>query len=149
LPDDPAQITHLWPDEASLSQSFLSDNDKSEVLRIDYAGRTILICSDIEQVAQSALISKFPDLTADVLILPHHGSKTSPPDQLVKLVGASTVIASCSSSRAPAAWKSDDPNCMTWYTGIHGAITITIKADGTLGTTGFAQSIDLQTPDGV
>ncbi len=142
LPGDPVRLTRLWPDEVSLGQSFLGDNDKSEVLRIDYAGRTILICSDIEEAAQSALMSKYPNLKADVLILPHHGSTTSPPDKLLTHLGASTVVASCASSKVPTAWKPTDPSVTAWYTGSDGAVTLTIKTDGTFHTTGFAQSID-------
>ena len=41
---------------------------------IEYAGRKILICSDIEKFAQNEILRLYPDLKADVLILPHHGS---------------------------------------------------------------------------
>ncbi|UCE58506.1 MAG: ComEC/Rec2 family competence protein [Phycisphaerales bacterium] len=52
----------------------LSANGSSTVLRISYAGYSILLTGDIEDRTQRALLLAYNNLHADVLILPHHGS---------------------------------------------------------------------------
>ncbi len=66
-----AEVDVLWP-PAREWQSNGDPNDASIVLRIGWAGRRILLCGDIGQEPQMALMSS-ADLKADVLVLPHHG----------------------------------------------------------------------------
>jgi competence protein ComEC len=47
------------------------------VLRIEYSDQTLLFTGDIEAEAERLLIKNNADLTADVLKVPHHGSKKS------------------------------------------------------------------------
>jgi len=54
-----------------------SDNDASCVLSIRYRGTHILLPGDIEAAAETVLIARAPTLHADVVVVPHHGSKTS------------------------------------------------------------------------
>ena len=60
----PPDVTGLW-----------QENDRSIVLRLTYGARSFLLAGDIEQVAESEIIG--PDLKADVVKVPHHGSHTS------------------------------------------------------------------------
>ncbi len=72
LDTDAVSIEILWPPpekELVIPES----NDSSLVVRISYAGRSILLTGDIEKLAQERLLAE-TDLKADVLILPHHGS---------------------------------------------------------------------------
>ncbi|MGH2271943.1 ComEC/Rec2 family competence protein [Anaerohalosphaeraceae bacterium U12dextr] len=137
LNSDSIQIRSLWPTDAvSLS---LSDNDRSEVLLITYAGKSILLCGDIEAAAQTELLKQYPDLHADILILPHHGSTTNLAPHFIACIAPDILIASCSQSRLshvclPA------PNQQAFYTGRDGAVEIKIKADGTYSTIGFLNS---------
>lgn len=56
----------------------LSDNDGSCVLRISFAGQAVLLTGDIEAAGEARLLRDAPDdLRADVLVTPHHGSRTS------------------------------------------------------------------------
>lgn len=56
----------------------LKPNDLSCVLRISSAsGRRALLAGDLEAEQERALAQREPDLRADVLLVPHHGSKTS------------------------------------------------------------------------
>ena len=50
-------------------------NDGSCVLRVAAAGGSMLLTGDIERLAEETLVGK--DLKADVLLVPHHGSRTS------------------------------------------------------------------------
>ena len=53
-------------------------NDGSCVLRITAAGgRSILLTGDVEARAERSLVERAADLRADLLVAPHHGSRTS------------------------------------------------------------------------
>jgi competence protein ComEC len=52
-------------------------NDGSCVLRIASANGTMLLTGDIERTAEAVLLSTFENLKADILLVPHHGSRTS------------------------------------------------------------------------
>lgn len=58
------------------------ENDNSLVLRLQYAGRTVLLTGDIEGRAERALLRQYPPaaLAADVMKVAHHGSRTSSSD---------------------------------------------------------------------
>jgi competence protein ComEC len=63
------------------------------VLRISVAGQTILLTSDIEAPDERALLARDARrLKADVLLVPHHGSRTSSTSLFVAAVGARHVI---------------------------------------------------------
>jgi competence protein ComEC len=147
-PTETVKIRPLWPPPDQAADPALSDNDQSEVLLVEYAGRRILICSDIEATAQSALLARYPGLKADVVIAPHHGSAATTQSSFLSELAPSTVIASCAASRTAAAWKPSDPSMTAWYTGRDGAVTTTIKADGTLGTIGFVFNSGRESPEG-
>jgi len=56
----------------------LKSNAMSCVLRVSGGGRSVLLTGDIEKEQEAALIAAAPEaLKSDVLIVPHHGSKTS------------------------------------------------------------------------
>jgi len=68
-------------------------NDMSCVLRMDTAHGSALIPSDIEAISEAGLLSRHSsDLAADVLVAPHHGSKTSSTEAFIAAVKPSTVI---------------------------------------------------------
>jgi competence protein ComEC len=60
----------LWPPPGPEST-----NNDSVVLKIQYRQHSILLTGDIEKKAEAALITSA--LKADVVKVPHHGSKTS------------------------------------------------------------------------
>jgi competence protein ComEC len=145
-----AGIKMLWPTEQVCLDESLGDNDKSAVSLIEFAGRRILLCSDIERFAQKELLRLNPNLKADVVVAPHHGLvKTLDPDFLEKL-GADILICSCdrnqyermlqSAASQPASRRKKTPK--TFYTPAHGAITITIDRDGTVRVTTFVDAAD-------
>lgn len=134
------RIVSLWPDTTAAEQATMSDNDRSEVLLIEYAGRRVLLCGDIEAYGQQQLLAKYPDLKTDVLLVPHHGSRNNVMPQFVESLGPSVAVISCAERRLGSILVPDQSQTQTWTTAEHGAITIKIKADGTLSTVGFLNS---------
>ncbi len=115
----PATINVLWPDRTICENNIVSDNDKSVVTLIEYAGKRVLICSDIEKFAQREILRLYPDLKADVLIMPHHGSaKTSEPSFVDKTGAAVTIASSSESSYEKEQVIGKHPNLESYYTGL-------------------------------
>jgi competence protein ComEC len=81
----------LHPDAASYAAT-LKDNDRSCVLKITASAGTLLLTADIERRAEEALLATLSLVAADVLIVPHQGSKTSSTPAFVHAVGASSVV---------------------------------------------------------
>ena len=134
-------IKSIWPQETILSEPTVSENDKSEVLLIEYAGRKILLCGDIERIAQNRLIKCNPDLTVDVLILPHHGSTTNLDARFVESLKPTIVIASCSKRSISNAYHPPKgASIQAFYTASDGAVTVKIKSDGNLDANGFLKA---------
>ncbi|MCE5184744.1 MAG: DNA internalization-related competence protein ComEC/Rec2 [Planctomycetaceae bacterium] len=134
-------IRSLWPTQPALDASGLSDNDKSEILLAEYANRRILLCGDVELYAQQTLASMYPQLRVDVLVLPHHGSNTNLDEHFIKQLNPRIVIASCAASRMKNVWQPSGSDAVSaFYTGRDGAVTIKIKADGTIHAAGFIKS---------
>lgn len=91
-----ASIRILWPTAESATREELSDNDKSLVCLIAWAGRRILLCSDIETLAQEEILALYPDLTADVVVVPHHGSARTLRDGFLDRLDPGLLLCSCS-----------------------------------------------------
>jgi competence protein ComEC len=71
---DGVRFEYLWP-AAGVNGS---DNDNSCVLRIDAGGRSILLTGDISKNAEQQLLAlQGPRLASEIIVVPHHGSKTS------------------------------------------------------------------------
>jgi competence protein ComEC len=142
----PASIKLLWPDPQINDDNDVGDNDKSLVMMIEYAGRQILLCSDIEKFAQEELLRLYPGLKADVLIAPHHGSiKTLNPDFINRLA-PDVVICSCARTayeKGQVIKESGNPR--VYYTGRGGAVTVRINPDGTVKINNFTK--EKQPPD--
>ncbi|WP_232663025.1 ComEC/Rec2 family competence protein [Pseudonocardia sp. TRM90224] len=68
-------------------------NDGSLVLRLGTPAGTVLLTGDAEVAAQSDLLAAGAGLQADVLKLPHHGSRSTS-SAFLRAVGARTVLVS-------------------------------------------------------
>ncbi|MGR9000354.1 MAG: DNA internalization-related competence protein ComEC/Rec2 [Gammaproteobacteria bacterium] len=70
---DKVRFTILAP-----SRSLASENDSSCVLKVQSENGAVLLTGDIEKAEESRLVKNYGEnLKANVLIAPHHGSKTS------------------------------------------------------------------------
>jgi competence protein ComEC len=85
-----ARVETVWPDANWAG----GDNDRSLALRIALGRRAILLTGDMEERAERAAVSAGWRLAADVLKVPHHGSRTSSSAALLEAVGAHVAVVS-------------------------------------------------------
>ena len=84
---DGVQFEILHPDAGSYALTKISDNDRGCVLRISIANQHILLTADIEKTSEMELLNEHRDkLPASLLVVPHHGSKTSSTKEFVAAV---------------------------------------------------------------
>jgi len=138
--DSSANISILWPDEMVSESTELSDNDSSLVCLIEFAGRKILLCSDIEEFAQGEFLRLYPGLRADIVVVPHHGSDKVIESEFIKNLDPEILICSCS-QRQYERQKAIETQCGSkiFYTAINGAINVCISKDGDLTTEVFVK----------
>ena len=87
---DGVRFEMLHPGPELLSRK---TNDLSCVLRVTAGGKSMLLTSDIEAVSESDLVERRPlDLAAEVMTVPHHGSRTSSTPEFIAAVAARDVI---------------------------------------------------------
>ena len=138
LSSSEAKMMFIWPTSQICRAESISDNDKSQVTLIEFGGRKILLCSDIERFAQEQIFQMHADLRADVVVMPHHGSTRNLIDGFIERIGAQLVIVSCSRSRYEAAFR-PKVGIKAFYTPVDGAVTVKITPDGTITTAGFVK----------
>ncbi len=80
-----------------LSQCNLSDivNNKSIVFKLEYQDFSMLFMSDAEKEIEEYLLESKKDISADVLKIGHHGSRTSTTDEFLNKVNPSYAVVSC------------------------------------------------------
>jgi competence protein ComEC len=61
-------------------------NNLSCVLRIATAGGSMLLTGDLERAAELRLLDESPSLKTEVLLVPHHGSRTSSSAEFISAV---------------------------------------------------------------
>jgi competence protein ComEC len=128
----PASIKILWPSEQALQEQ-LSDNDESLVSLIQFGDVKILLCSDIEKFAQVELLRLYPDLKADVVVVPHHGSSKTAEQHFLENLNAGILICSCGQRDYERQRTTRAENkAKSFYTARDGTVTICIKKDGTI-----------------
>jgi competence protein ComEC len=90
---DGVGIDVLWPMKPT-QFPVTSGNDDSVVLRLVYGSVSILLAGDIEQSAEDSLVASGAVLNADVLKVPHHGSKTSSTEAFIDAVNPKYAVIS-------------------------------------------------------
>jgi competence protein ComEC len=128
------RVEVLWPPRGDAARG-LRDNDRSLVLRVEVEGEgtRVLLPGDIEAAAEARLLAAGAPLAAELLKLPHHGSRTSSGAAFLARVGPQLAIASAPClgrfamphpsvrERAAAAGAS------LWWTGRDGAVLVALS----------------------
>jgi len=120
-------VSVLWPPVGGEK----STNNDSIVLRIQYGERSILLTGDIEQATERSLLASQQQLHADVIKVPHHGSKTSSTEAFVAAINPPIAIISVGRTsrfghphkEVVERWQSNGTTVLT--TGNSGTITVT------------------------
>lgn len=84
----------LWPLPEEAHQ--FSDNDSSCVVKVSDGKHSLLMTGDIETLAERQILNYYREdlsiLQADVLVAPHHGSKTSSSEAFIEAVSPEVVV---------------------------------------------------------
>ncbi|MEA2698263.1 MAG: competence protein ComEC, partial [Myxococcales bacterium] len=128
-----------WLDGRIAAPPGMTVNDASLVLRIDYAGRAVLFPGDLEADGEGELVGRATtgqSVHADILKVPHHGSRTSSSAELLDAVQPSLAVASLGWQNR---FRFPSPEVVARYaarhvrwlrTDVSGAVTVTIRPDG-------------------
>lgn len=122
----------LWPPEEFAGRG----NTRSCVVKVSHGGVSLLLTGDLEASAELAMLRKrWQTLEANVLQVPHHGSRTSSSGPLLRAVSGSVALASVSRYNA---WRLPSSTIITRYrkygyqwhdTAQSGQLTIEIEDD--------------------
>ena len=128
------RLTVLSPpsvaEQARMPWNPRSENDRSLVLLLQYGEVRILLTGDIQHAAEHWLVAHRDDLRADVMQVPHHGSKTSTLPDFVRHVRPRDGIISLGAGNPyghphPRVLKTlAEQQVGVWRTDIHGAVTV-------------------------
>lgn len=136
-----AVLNVLWPNEQTSENGTLSDNDKSLVTSVEFINKKILLCSDIEQYAQRQLMNLYPNLRADVMTIPHHGSANTLEEGFLERFDAKILICSCNVSQYE---RTDYTGALRdvklFFTPKDGAVTVKIDKSGVITTRTYLEN---------
>ncbi len=109
-------------------------NDLSCVLKVSAGGRSMLLTGDIEKIAEADLVKRAPGaLPADVLLVPHHGSRTSSTAEFLAAVNPSIAVVPVGYRNRfghPHADVLERVRAKTYRTDLHGAVTVGLSGTG-------------------
>jgi competence protein ComEC len=120
-----------------------SVNDASLVVRLGYAGRAVLFPGDLEADGEGELVGNAAagmSIGADVLKVPHHGSRTSSGTELLDAVRPGLAVISLGRQnrfhfpRPEVLQRYRERNVRVLRTDEAGAITVTIEPGGGIST---------------
>ncbi|MEM9701842.1 MAG: ComEC/Rec2 family competence protein, partial [Planctomycetota bacterium] len=117
-----------------------SDNDRSVVLLIEFAGRRALLLGDLEGVPQHQLTRQYLERYGpgvDLLLAPHHGGRRANPPSLALALQPKVVAVSGAQHADPDFLAGSYPDAQLLLTAEVGAVTVTIWPDGRMLTEPF------------
>ncbi len=156
-----ATLECLWPDPElmDMTSDDLNDNNTSIVMQVRVPvqmpiqkpvqmpdlisapgdsgsgddHRTVLLTGDIEHEAMELLIDRYPDLRADIMELPHHGSTKRGAREFVYRIDPSIVLQSTGFTRMDDPYWDALRSSQRWYTTASGGgAWVRIDHDGSI-----------------
>ena len=141
---DGVRFEVLHPARASYDDPAVKDNDRGCVLKVDAPGGRVLLPADVERRTEEELMDRSHGrLRADVLLAPHHGSRTSSTPAFVQAVSPRLVV-------FPAGYRNRlghphrevveryaDAGARVYRTDRDGAVSIAIPAEGAIRVTPY------------
>ena len=135
-----ARVQVLHPDPETGIPGIKDDgkrlNNNSMVLKITYGDTSFLFPGDLEKVGEEALIARAGQMIqSDILLSPHHGSKTSSSKKFLELVSPRICIISSGERTArnfphPTVLnRLRDIACNVLRISLSGAVTVTVSQD--------------------
>jgi competence protein ComEC len=143
---DGVRFEMLHPAPADYAAWLPAANAMSCVLRIEAAGHSVLITGDIERASEAALLARYPDalpaapLRADILLVPHHGSRTSSTTEFIAAVAPAHAVFTAGyrnrfgHPRADVVARYRDSGAMLYRSDEDGAIGFRIDDGGIAGS---------------
>jgi competence protein ComEC len=133
-----AAVDVLWPPKAG----DLNSNNAGLVLRLSYAGRSILFPADIQDPAFTGVLKNAEALASDVLIAPHHGSSEELTPAFLAAVHPQIIL---SSNFGRLTSKQRRFETMTDHVPLYrtpecGAITVTISKEGQISVSTYVKN---------
>jgi competence protein ComEC len=90
---DDVTFTVLHPAASDYDEPARKSNDLSCVVRVEAANGSVLLTGDIEALTEAQLLKRTPEgLRSQVLVVPHHGSRTSSTPAFVDAVAPAVAI---------------------------------------------------------
>jgi competence protein ComEC len=121
---------------ASASARARKSNDLSCVLKVAAGGRSMLLTGDIERPAEAELAGRnAAALASDVLLVPHHGSRTSSTQEFLAAVAPSTAVIPVGyrnrfgHPNSEVAERYRAAGIRLWRTDLEGAVTVHLAHD--------------------
>lgn len=142
---DGVRFEFISPDEHTMSK-YRNTNDRSCVLKIDAPGGSILLTGDIGTSLEQYLTQSFDiDLRSDIIVAPHHGSKSSSSISFIDAVAPKYVVFSAGYRnryqfpREEIVARYEDANAQILRTDQLGAIFFRVREHG-IDAEGYRQS---------
>jgi competence protein ComEC len=129
------ELEVLWPP----ANCAMGMHDCGLVLKLTYAGKTIVFPANIDVAAEKELLKHPQNLKADVLIAPHHGTTNAATAEFIAAVNPSVVISSNAMRMTEKQKELEsivEPRKL-YRTDSSGAITVTIDRAGKITVTPF------------
>jgi competence protein ComEC len=138
---DGVDFQMIYPQPYSYADAALTDNNRSCVLKITSAAGSLLLTGDIERPVETELIDRQKNnqdstsLQSDVMIAPHHGSKTSSSVEFIDEVQPDLTVFTAGyfnrfrHPRPEIVKRYEDAQSKILRSDYHGAITLDFVAD--------------------
>ena len=91
---DGVTLDIIWPRPSDVGKRPENENNASVVLRVLYKDHSILLTGDIEADAEMEILKSGVQLTSTILKSPHHGSKSSSTEGLLRAVNPTLALIS-------------------------------------------------------